>query len=100
MHIGRKVGELPDLIDNHSEKVKDFEQCLTTYIKKGANPDKRPTISSGGCLGVGGEKRDAINEYKAVLARLEQQVWTARGQIDLRKVSFCSSTLCLISKQR
>lgn len=76
---------MPDLIDTHSDKVKQFEQCLTTYIKRGANPDKRPKITKGGCLGTGGEKYDAINEYRTVLSRLEQQIWTARSQIDLKK---------------
>lgn len=85
VHVGRKVGDVPTLIEDHSETVKSFEQKLTTYIKRGANPNKRPKLSSGGCLGVGGEKKDAIDVYKSQLARLESQIWTARSQIDLRK---------------
>lgn len=49
VHIGRKVGSLPRLIQQHNDAVRALEAVLTTYFK---NPDqlpsKRPTLKVSG----------------------------------------------------
>ncbi|KAI0645179.1 DUF221-domain-containing protein [Trametes meyenii] len=85
VHIGRKVGRLPDLIEYHNDAVRDLEAELVTYLKGGKIGKKRPTITNGGFLGCGGEKKDAIDHYTQKLQRAERAVEEFRNQIDLRK---------------
>lgn len=63
VHIGRKVGNLPDMIDYHNQTVREFEEVLVKYLKGGRIRSKRPTIRIGGTCGCGGVKRDAIEFY-------------------------------------
>lgn len=63
VHIGRKVGRLPELIEYHNDAVRELEAVLVTYLKGGKIGKKRPTITIGGFLGMGGEKKDAIDYY-------------------------------------
>ncbi|KAG1760603.1 hypothetical protein EDD22DRAFT_1043847 [Suillus occidentalis] len=76
VHIGRKVGRLPELIEYHNTAVRELEQVLR---KSG------PTIRIGGFMGMGGTKRDAIDFYTAKLSRTEQAIEDYRQQIDTRK---------------
>ncbi|KAH9952686.1 DUF221-domain-containing protein [Russula dissimulans] len=86
VHIGRRVGDLPQLIETHNNTVRQFEQVLVRYLKDGRIGKKRPTIRIGGFLGMGGEKRDAIDIIRAErLRRTEQAVEAYRAQIDKRK---------------
>ena len=63
VHIGRKVDRLPDLIEYHNDAVRELEAVLVRYLKGGKIGKKRPTITIGGFLGMGGEKKDAIDYY-------------------------------------
>jgi calcium permeable stress-gated cation channel len=67
VHIGRRVGDLPRLIEAHNNAVREFEHILVHYLKDGKTGKKRPTIRVGGFWGMGGEKRDAIDHYTCVL---------------------------------
>ena len=49
--------DLPDLIEYHNQTVREFEQILVTYLKGGKLGKKRPTITIGGFLGMGGETK-------------------------------------------
>jgi hypothetical protein len=66
VHIGRRVGDLPRLIEAHNKTAREFEQILVRYLKDGKVGKKRPTIRVGGFLGMGGKKIDAINHYTYV----------------------------------
>ena len=66
VHIGRKVGRLPELIEYHNTAVRELEQVLVTYLKGGKIAKDRPTIQIGGFMGMGGVKRDAIDFYTYV----------------------------------
>lgn len=68
VHIGRRVGRLPELIEFHNQAVRELEQVLVTYLKGGKIGKKRPTVSRGGFLGIGGKKYDAIDFYTYVNA--------------------------------
>ncbi|KAI0251134.1 DUF221-domain-containing protein [Lactifluus subvellereus] len=85
VHVGRRVGNLPQLIEVHNNTVREFEQVLVRYLKGGRIAKKRPTIRLGGFLGIGGEKRDAIDYYTEKLKRTEHAVEAYRAQIDTRK---------------
>lgn len=63
VHIGRRVGKLPELIEYHNTTVREFEQILVRYLKGGRIAKERPTIRIGGWMGCGGVKRDAIEFY-------------------------------------
>lgn len=85
VHIGRRVGRLPEMIEYHNQAVRDLEQVLVKYLKGGKMGKKRPTITIGGVLGFGGAKKDAIDYYSAKIATMEKAVDEARSQIDLKK---------------
>ncbi|GLB37735.1 putative cytosolic domain of 10TM putative phosphate transporter [Lyophyllum shimeji] len=85
VHIGRKVGKLPDLIEYHNTTVREFEAVLVKYLKGGKLGRKRPTIRVGGTCGMGGMKKDAIDHYTAKLQRTEAAIEEYRRQIDTRK---------------
>ncbi|TFY53935.1 hypothetical protein EVG20_g9911, partial [Dentipellis fragilis] len=85
VHIGRRVGRLPELIEYHNDTVRQFEQVLVRYLKGGKIGKERPTIRIGGFMGMGGVKKDAIDFYTAKLQRTEQAVEEYRNQIDTRK---------------
>ncbi|KDQ55248.1 hypothetical protein JAAARDRAFT_134456 [Jaapia argillacea MUCL 33604] len=85
VHIGRKVGRLPELIEYHNNTVRELEEVLVRYLKGGKIRSTRPTITLGGFLGFGGQKKDAIDFYTAKLKRTEAAVEEYRIQIDSRK---------------
>lgn len=61
VHVGRRVGNLPELIERHNDTVRELEHVLVTYLKGGNVANKRPTVRIGG--GCGGDKVDAIDYY-------------------------------------
>lgn len=63
VHIARKVGDLPQLIEYHNETVKELERVLVKYLKNGKVGAKRPTIRIGGWMCCGGKAVDAIDFY-------------------------------------
>jgi len=67
VHIGRRVGKLPELIEYHNKTVREFEAVLVMYLNGGRIAKKRPTIRVGGFFGCGGVKKDAIDFYTCVL---------------------------------
>ncbi|KAF4620776.1 hypothetical protein D9613_000857 [Agrocybe pediades] len=85
VHIGRKVGKLPELIEYHNQTVREFEEILVKYLKGGKIKAKRPTIRVGGTCGCGGMKKDAIDFYTAKLKRTEAAIEEYRTEIDSRK---------------
>jgi calcium permeable stress-gated cation channel len=64
VHVGRRVGNLPDLIEKHNNSVRELEYVLVRYLKGGKLGKKRPTVNPGG--GCGGKKVDAIDYYTCV----------------------------------
>ncbi|KAG6861116.1 hypothetical protein C0995_003845 [Termitomyces sp. Mi166 len=85
VHINRKVGKLPELIEYHNTTVREFEAVLVKYLKTGRPGKKRPTIRVGATCGIGGMKKDAIDFYTAKLQRTEAAIEEYRRQIDTRK---------------
>ncbi|KAJ7072663.1 hypothetical protein C8F01DRAFT_1104858 [Mycena amicta] len=74
VHIGRKVGKLPELIEFHNQTVRELETYLVQYLKGGVLGRKRPTIRIGGSCGCGGTKKDAIEYYTEKLKRTEAAI--------------------------
>ncbi|KAJ4483501.1 hypothetical protein J3R30DRAFT_3402189 [Lentinula aciculospora] len=85
VHIGRKVGRLPELIEYHNTTVRELETYLVKYLKNGSIGKKRPTVRIGGTCGCGGQRRDAIDFYTEKLKRTEAAIEEYRNQIDTRK---------------
>lgn len=85
VHIGRKVGKLPELVEYHNTTVRELEQILVTYLKGGKIAKERPTIRIGGFLGMGGTKKDAIDFYTAKLKRTEGAIESLRHDLDSRQ---------------
>lgn len=57
VHIGRRVGQLPELIEFHNQTVRELETVLVRYLKGGQIGKARPTITIGGTMGCGGQKK-------------------------------------------
>lgn len=73
VHIGRKVGKLPELIEYHNQTVREFEEILVKYLKDGKIKPNRPTIRIGGTCGFGGTRMDAIEFYTLVPKKSPQK---------------------------
>ncbi|KAM6502532.1 protein of unknown function DUF221 domain containing protein [Amanita muscaria] len=85
VHIGRKVGRLPELIEYHNTTVRQYEQVLVQYLKGGKLGKKRPTITLGGFMCCGGVKKDAIDFYTNKLKRTEAAIEEYRARFDTHK---------------
>ena len=76
VHIGRKVGQLPELIEYHNNTVRELEAVLVLYLKDGKLAKERPQKRLGGFLCFGGQKVDAINYYMYLIPSLFLNVVT------------------------
>ncbi|KAK4699727.1 calcium permeable stress-gated cation channel, partial [Phenoliferia sp. Uapishka_3] len=87
VHIGRRVGQLPELIEAHNAAVRALEGVLTRYFKDPERlPTNRPTLRIGGWLGVcGGKKVDAIDFLTEKIKRYDERIEVTRHQIDEKK---------------
>jgi hypothetical protein len=65
VHIGKRVGHLPELIDQHNELVEEFEKMLQNHLQ-GKNSSSRPMITVEGWCGIGTRQVDAITYYTCV----------------------------------
>ncbi|KAJ7496910.1 hypothetical protein FB451DRAFT_1209236 [Mycena latifolia] len=74
VHIGRKVGKLPELIEYHNETVRELETYLVKYLRGGKIGKRRPRVRIGGSCGCGGTKKDAIEFYTEKLKRTEAAI--------------------------
>ncbi|KAJ7772127.1 hypothetical protein DFH07DRAFT_216960 [Mycena maculata] len=74
VHIGRKVGKLPELIEYHNSTVRELETYLVQYLRGGKIGKRRPTIRIGGTCGCGGTRKDAIEFYTEKLKRTEAAI--------------------------
>ncbi|KZT53055.1 DUF221-domain-containing protein [Calocera cornea HHB12733] len=85
VYIGRRVGNLPELVEYHNDTVRELEHKLVSYLKGGRVAKKRPTIRIGAKAGCGGEVVDAIDYYTEKIKKLESAILDQRAKIDLRK---------------
>lgn len=80
--VGRKLDDFPELVERHNQAVRSLETTLVKYLKKGQMAATRPTITKGGTLGFGGEKRDAIDYYSKKVKALRDKIEAKRADID------------------
>ncbi|KAI9734510.1 MAG: hypothetical protein M1834_002110 [Cirrosporium novae-zelandiae] len=82
--IGRNVKELPELIEQHDETVRELEAVLSKYLKKPDNlPATRPTTKVR--RGVRkGQQVDAIEFLTEQISQLEARIKDTRETIDKR----------------
>ncbi|KAF9529707.1 hypothetical protein CPB83DRAFT_248554 [Crepidotus variabilis] len=60
VHIGKNVGNLPQLVKEHNKNVQDLEGVLVKHSKDDPYFQERPTVKVGGVLGFGGTHEDAV----------------------------------------
>ncbi|KAL8825007.1 MAG: hypothetical protein Q9170_007968, partial [Blastenia crenularia] len=85
--IGRNVKELPDMIEEHDEAVRELESVLAKYLKNPDNlPTKRPTMRASKKYRAnnGGDKVDAIDYLTSRIRELEMEINHVRESIDKR----------------
>lgn len=90
--IGRNVSkwDLPELIEEHENAVRQLEKVLAKYTKKPDHlPEKRPTIkvpkSEQGTVETDSSgKADAIDYLERKIEKLAQEINEARDSIDKR----------------
>jgi calcium permeable stress-gated cation channel len=74
-HIGRDMGELPELLEQHEKAVKRLEKYLAVYLKNPNKlPEKRPTCKPKS----GGSKLDAIDYYTVSFVPMQTNAGTRR----------------------
>ncbi|KAJ7072649.1 hypothetical protein C8F01DRAFT_1361960 [Mycena amicta] len=85
LHIGRAVGDLPELVRHHNDTVREFEAVLVRYLKGGLHKNARPVITFGGVFGIDAVRKDAIEYYTKKLKQTEVAVEEYRARIDARQ---------------
>ncbi|KJA28921.1 hypothetical protein HYPSUDRAFT_128668 [Hypholoma sublateritium FD-334 SS-4] len=83
VYIGKDVGKLPELIEDHNKLVEEFEEVLQS-IQDETHQNERSFITVGGCCGMGGRRQDAYQYYTEQLKRTEASVQQYRAQIELQ----------------
>lgn len=66
------------MVEKHNEAVAELESHLVKYLKGNQLAKKRPTLKEGATLGMGGQKRDAIDH-------LAQKIHSLRDRIDAKR---------------
>ena len=87
--IGRNVGSLDDLLEQHNKTVRHLEAVLAKYLKKpNSLPAARPTCkpSSDDHGYVKGQKVDAIEYLTDRIRSLEWEIKETRQKIDNKEV--------------
>jgi hypothetical protein len=80
--IGRKLDNFPDMVEKHNDAVRNLENALVKYLKGGKVASKRPRTRVGGFLGMGGEKKDAIEHYSKMVKTLRDRIDAKRADIE------------------
>jgi len=77
--IGRQVGNLNQLIEDHEKSIRNFERSLTDYL---TGPEiirpERPTMKLGGPFG---KNVDAIDYYTQQIQDLEYQIQVTKERL-------------------
>ncbi|KAL1412499.1 hypothetical protein Q8F55_000244 [Vanrija albida] len=80
--VGRRLGDFPHLVHEHNEAVMDLEKVLVKYLKGGKMASKRPMMRTGGFMGLGGKRHDAIDYLAKQIKFLRDKVDQQRQYID------------------
>jgi calcium permeable stress-gated cation channel len=80
--IGRKLENFPEMVEKHNEAVRNLEEALVKHLKGGKIGSKRPQTRIGGFLGMGGEKKDAIEHYSKIVKTLRDRIDAKRADIE------------------
>lgn len=86
---GRKVNDLPELIEEHEEQVRELESVLSKYLKNPDNlPAKRPTMKPSTKSRYNGPvtngKVDSIEYLTERIRELESEINEVRERVDSR----------------
>lgn len=70
------------MVEKHNDAVAELEGHLVKYLKGNKFGKNRPTLKEGRTLGIGGEKRDAIDHLAKKIHSLRDRIDTKRQAID------------------
>ena len=85
--VGRNVKDLPELIEQHDEAVRELERYLAKYLgNPNQLPAKRPTckVKKDDTASHGKGRVDAIDYLTDRIARLEASIKEVRESVDMR----------------
>ncbi|RKP06737.1 hypothetical protein THASP1DRAFT_7232, partial [Thamnocephalis sphaerospora] len=83
--VNRKIGELPDLVEQHEKALRQLESVLAKYYRDPENmPSKRPTCRLKKFYG---ERVDAIDHYSKLVDELETKIYATRQKFGEFKAS-------------
>ncbi|KAF2653929.1 DUF221-domain-containing protein [Lophiostoma macrostomum CBS 122681] len=85
--IARNVKDLPELIEEHDDTVRELEAVLANYLKDPNKlPRKRPTcrVAKEDRAEFGKQKLDALEYLAGRIARLENNIRAVRESVDKR----------------
>ena len=74
--------KFPDMVEKHNECVAELEGHLVKYLKGNKLGKNRPTLKEGSTMGIGGEKKDAIDHLAKKIHALRDQIDAKRQAID------------------
>lgn len=86
------------MVEDHNEAVKELETHLVKYLKGGKIASKRPMLTKGGFLGIGGKKHvrpipcqsSSLADHQDAIDYLAQQIKFLRDKIDDKRRSIDS----------
>jgi hypothetical protein len=70
------------MVEKHNEAVAELEGHLVKYLKGNKLGKNRPTLKDGSTLGMGGEKKDAIDHLAKKIHSLRDKIDAKRQAID------------------
>jgi hypothetical protein len=70
------------MVEKHNEAVAELEGYLVKYLKGNKLGKNRPTLKEGSTLGMGGEKKDAIDHLAKKIHSLRDKIDAKRQAID------------------
>jgi hypothetical protein len=70
------------MVEKHNECVAELEGHLVKYLKGNKLGKNRPTLKEGSTLGIGGEKKDAIDHLAKKIHGLRDKIDAKRQAID------------------
>ncbi len=74
VYIGKSVGKLPELVEDHNKLVKEFEEVLQS-MQDETRENERPFFTVGGCCGIGGRRQDALQYYAYVFRAAKRYIY-------------------------
>lgn len=67
------------MVEDHNEAVKELESYLVKYLKGGEMASKRPTLTKGGFMGMGGQKKVSLPFTQSLIVRTQSTIYPSKS---------------------